>query len=356
MSFVLYLYRRFLPVFLSSLFFFCLVLILVDLLMNLWSFISQEVPPAQILKVMVLYIPKTMSFSLPLSILFAVSYTLSDLYAKNELTAIFAAGVSLFRFTFPLLVLSLALSFGLFFFEDKVVVPTYAKKTELQAQLLNQQQSLNNDRIVIIADQGRVVYNADYYNDAEQRLVGLLVVFRDQQKNLERIVRSNSARWREGYWECSEATEYVAEGNQLHSQPVSQATMLTMVEPPETFRNNTVDVETVSVQEAKAYIQRLSRAGFSVSEATSQYYKKFSFPLVVFIVVFLSIGLSGKTKKNVLLISLVLCIMAAVLFYVTQMVTMLLAQFGYLSPFLGAWFPVILFIFISIILLRFART
>lgn len=356
MSFVLYIYRRFLPVFLGSIFFFCLILILVDLLMNLWSFISQEVPPGQILKVMVLYIPKTMSFSLPLSILFAVSYTLSDLYAKNELTAIFAAGVSLFRFTFPLLMLSLALSFGLFFFEDKVVVPTYAKKTELQAQLLNQQQSLNNDRIVIIADQGRVVYNADYYNDAEQRLVGLLVVFRDQQKNLERIVRSNSARWREGYWECSEATEYVVEGNKLHSQPVSQATMLTMVEPPETFRNNTVDVETVSVQEAKAYIQRLSRAGFSVSEATSQYYKKFSFPLIVFIVVFLSIGLSGKTRKNVLLISLVLCIMAAVLFYVTQMVTMLLAQFGYLSPFLGAWFPVILFIFISIVLLRFART
>lgn len=356
MSFVLYIYRRFLPIFLGSLFFFCLVLMLVDLLMNLWSFISQEVPPNQILKVMVLYIPKTMSFSLPLSILFAVSYTLSDLYAKNELTAIFAAGVSLFRFTFPLLVLSLALSFGLFVFEDKVVVPTYAKKTELQAQLLNQQQSLNNDRIVIIADQGRVVYRADYYNDAEQRLVGLLVIFRNQQKNLERIVRSNSALWKEGYWECSEATEYVVDGKYLHSQPVSQDTMLTMVEPPETFRNNTIDVETVSVQEAKAYIKRLSRAGFSVSEATSQYYKKFSFPLVVFIVVFLSIGLSGKTRKNVLLISLVLCIMAAVLFYVSQMVTMLLAKFGYISPFLGAWFPVILFIFISIVLLKFART
>ena len=201
-----------------------------------------------------------------------------------------------------------------------------------------------------------MVYKADYYNDSEQRLVGMLVIFRDDQKNLEKIVRGNSALWRDGYWECSEATEYVVDGKYLHSQTVSRDTMLTMVEPPETFRNNTIDVETVSVQEAKAYIQRLSRAGFSVSEATSQYYKKFSFPLIVFIVVFLSIGLSGKTRKNVLLISLVLCIMAAVLFYVTQMVTMLLAQFGYLSPFLGAWFPVILFIVISIILLRFART
>lgn len=356
MRFVIYLYRRFLPVFLGSIFFFALVLVLVDLLMNLWSFISQEVAPRDILRVIVLYIPKTLSFSLPLSILFAVSYTLSDLYAKNELTAVFASGVSLFHFTLPLLLLSLALSFGLFFFEDRVVVPTYAKKNELQDSLLNKTQSLNNDRIVIITKQGQIVYKADYYNDSEQRLVGLFVIFRDENKVLQKILRCNGASWKETYWECFEATEYVVEGDYMNSYPVSQETMHLLTEPPETFRNNTVDVETVSVAEAKAYIARLRRAGLSVAEATSQYYKKFSFPLIVFIVVFLSIGLSGKTRKNVLLISLVLCIMAAVLFYVSQMVTMLLAQFGYISPFIGAWFPVILFIILSIILLKFART
>lgn len=356
MRFVIYLYRRFLPVFFGSIFFFCLVLILVDLLMNLWSFISQEVAPVDIMRVMVLYIPKTLSFSLPLSILFAVSYTLSDLYAKNELTAIFASGVSLFHFTLPLLILSLVLSFGLFFFEDRIVVPTYAKKNELQDSLLNQTKSLNNDRIVIITNRGEIVYKADYYNDAEQRLVGFFVVFRDENKNLVKILRSDSATWNETYWECATATEYVVEDTFMRAYPASQQTMFLLTEPPETFRNNTIDVETVSVTEAQTYIERLSRAGLPVAEATSQYYKKFSFPFIVFIVVFLSIGLSGKTRKNVLLISLVLCIMAAVLFYVSQMVTMLLAQFGYVSPFIGAWFPVILFIVISIVLLKFART
>lgn len=356
MRFVIYLYRRFLPVFLGSIFFFALVLVLVDLLMNLWSFISQEVAPMDIVRVMVLYIPKTLSFSLPLSILFAVSYTLSDLYAKNELTAIFASGVSLFQFTLPLLLLSLVLSFGLFVFEDKVVVPTYAKKTELQDSLLNKTQSLNNDRIVIIAKQGHIVYKADYYNDSQQQLSGLFVIFRDENMELQKILRCNNAVWKETYWECSNALEYVVEGEFMNSSPVSQETMHLLTEPPETFRNNTVDVETVSVAEAKSYIARLRRAGLPVAEATSQYYKKFSFPLIVFIVVFLSIGLSGKTRKNVLLISLVLCIMAAVLFYVSQMVTMLLAQFGYVSPFVGAWFPVILFVILSIVLLKFART
>jgi lipopolysaccharide export system permease protein len=54
--------------------------------------------------------------------------------------------------------------------------------------------------------------------------------------------------------------------------------------------------------------------------------------------------------------SLVFSLSAAVAFYVMQMVTMLLSQFGYISPVIGAWFPVIVFIALSIVLLKFART
>ena len=98
------------------------------------------------------------------------------------------------------------------------------------------------------------------------------------------------------------------------------------------------------------------RTGLPFGEALSLYYKKFAFPFIVFIVVFLSIGLSGRSRKNVMLISLALSIGAAVLFYVTQMITMLLAKFGYITAFSGAWFPVILFIIVSALLLRFTRT
>ena len=71
---------------------------------------------------------------------------------------------------------------------------------------------------------------------------------------------------------------------------------------------------------------------------------------------FLSIGLSGKSRKNVLLISLSLSVGAAVLFYVMQMITMLLAKFGYISGFAGAWSPVIFFVLLSVVLLRYAKT
>ena len=129
-----------------------------------------------------------------------------------------------------------------------------------------------------------------------------------------------------------------------------------IVEPPETFQNNTMNVEEVSTEEARQYIRHLENAGLPSAEAKSQYYKKFSFPFVVFIVVFMAIGLSGKTRKNVLIVSLALSIGSAVIFYITQMITMLMAKFEVIPPVFGGWFPVMLFVFLSVVLLRFART
>ena len=156
MKIVEYLFRKVIPLFIGALVFFALVLVLVDLMMNLWSFISNAVPGKTVFRIMALYIPKCLWYATPIAVLFAVSYTLSDLYANNELIAIFASGISLLRFTAPLLIFAFLMSFALFFFDDKVVVPTYAKKTAEQEMVLKGDKDLNNDKIVILSENGNV--------------------------------------------------------------------------------------------------------------------------------------------------------------------------------------------------------
>ena len=58
--------------------------------------------------------------------LFATAYMLSDFYARNELLAVFASGISLFKFSVPLLTVAVAMSFALFIFEDNIVVPSFS--------------------------------------------------------------------------------------------------------------------------------------------------------------------------------------------------------------------------------------
>jgi len=358
MTLIKYIFKKFLPVFFGALVFFSMVLVLVDLLMNLWQFIQNEVAVKDVGLIMLYYIPKTIWYSVPLAILFASSFTLSNLYAGNELEALFSCGVSLIRFTLPMLVFAFFMSFALFVFENKVVVPTYSKKVTLQNTVLGVEKSLNNDKIVILSDQGRIIYKANEYLDKQKRLYDLTLVFRNDDKSLASVIFAASATWseEEARWILSRAEQFNHDGKTLVKTQCSEELLCRIDEPYETFRNNTVSIDEVNTTEAKAYINHLQRAGLPHDEELSVYYKKFSFPFIVFIVVFLSIGLTGKTKKNVLIVSLASSISAAVLFYVTQMVTMLLAKFGYITAFSGAWIPVILFTILSIILLRYSRT
>lgn len=358
MKLVGYMLKKFAAVFLGALIFFVLILEMVNLFQNLFNYISRGIGLIQISKLSLLYLPRCVWYSVPMSMLFATAYMLSDLYAKNELLAVFASGVSLFRFTVPLLVISVVMSFGLFLFEDNVVVKSELKFNRMQNEILQREQSLNNENVVIISENGNVIYKAAFFDYSLERLYTLYVVFRDENKNLDSILYAESASWNRDFerWSISNGIMYTYVDGDLTSSKVNEDYLARLVESPETFKNNTIDVKEVSTKEAREYIEHLEKAGLPCSEEKAEYYKKYAFPFVVFVVVFLAIGLSGKTRKNVLIVSLALSISAVVLFYVTQMVTMLMAKFGSIPPVMGEWFPVILFTFFSIILLRYSRT
>lgn len=358
MKFVEYILRKIIPFFLVALFFIAVILNLVDLFMNISSYLEQEAPAKEVMRVMLLYVPKTIWYAAPIAFLFSVTYILSDLYAKNEMEALFASGVSLFRFILPVLTVGAILSVGMFFLEDKLVVNTLEKKKALQEKLLGQEKDANNDNIVVISDNAKIIYKAKKYRDNLRRLDSVYFIFRDEEQNLDAIIYAPNALWNEEdeKWTLQKPVMYKVSGKTMEMVSVSNDYTNRLTEKYEIFRNTSIDIESINVESSKIYIEHLKKAGLSYSEELSVYYKKFSFPLILFIAAFLAIGLTGKTRKNVLLISLSLSIAAVVLFYVFQMATMVLAKTNVISPFMGAWLPDVVFLFISAILLKYSRT
>ncbi len=358
MKLVIYLLKKIIPLFFGAMFFFALVLNLVDLFMNIATYLQNNCSAKDILLVMGYYVPKTIWYAVPVAILFSTSYVLSEMYAANEIQALLASGVSLFRFTLPLLIVSLIMAFGLFHFENKFVVGTYEKKTSLQESLLKKEKNVNNNNVIVLSDNGKIIYSANRYIENQKKLRSCYFIFRGEEKELLAIIYANQAQWNaeRQLWELEAPVQYEPVGDTIKITAVTPEYLNALTESYEIFRKTNVDVQSVSSKEAKLYINHLKKAGLPYNEELSEYYKKFAFPLIVFIVVFLSIGLTGKTRKNVLLISLASCILASVLFYVTMMVTMVFAKHGYISAFAGAWSPVIIFTIISVVLFKYART
>jgi lipopolysaccharide export system permease protein len=100
-----------------------------------------------------------------------------------------------------------------------------------------------------------------------------------------------------------------------------------------------VDAEDLPAREVAYLVQDLRNAGLPFTGALAEYYHRFSFSAASFVVLVLSISMGGRFKKNILLMSLFSSLAAAVVFYVTEMVTMMMAKTGYILRLWAPGFP-----------------
>ncbi len=350
-----YLLRLFLPAFFVALLFFILLLQLGDLFANIVSFLQNGAAAKDILKTMLLYVPKCISYSVPLAILFAGSFTMGNLYANNELTSVFSAGISLGKFTAPLLVLGFFISIGMIFFEDRVVIKYFFEKKELTNKLIQEETDLSTNDVVILSELGKIVYIAEYYDDDRKSLTNTIIIIREEGE-LSSVIESPLLMWEEEKWKITSPSVYLynEKNEAVHTDVVPDSVLLN--EPPSSFQKNLNSVDEMTIENAKEFIAKLKKNGLPYYEELSKYYRRFSFPFTIFIVLFFSISLGGRFKKNILLMSILLSLGIATLFYVTEMITMMSAKWEYISPLAGAWTPILIFLGLSVFLLRLART
>jgi lipopolysaccharide export system permease protein len=300
------------------------------------------------------YLPKSFSYALPISLLFASAYTLGDLYARNELTSIFSSGIPFWRFSLPLVFIGLLASIFSFFFDDNIVIPTLREKNQLSRHFLHQQPAESNSDIVIKAKSGQLIYSVDYYDYVTQILNGLSIVEQDSRGDFVSLVRAQRATWTGEYWDLVNPIIYYWENSLLRSMPLPPSDVYR--ERPDMFRRHAVKAEELPAKQVDLLVKDLRAAGLPYIEAQSDLFHRFSFATVSLIVMILSISMGGRFRKNILLMSLLASLSAAVVFYVIEMITMMMAKLGYIPTFIGAWFPVVIFIALGLWLLRGAKT
>lgn len=85
---------------------------------------GKGLPGSVIGEVLLLSLPHIVALTIPMAVLVAVLYALSQLAAENEITALRASGVNPLRLTVPLMVVGVLFSFGMIWFNDRVLPET----------------------------------------------------------------------------------------------------------------------------------------------------------------------------------------------------------------------------------------
>lgn len=131
----LYIIKRFIGPLVVTL----LISLFVLLMQFLWVYLDDLVGKGLELNIIVEFLVYTlamlMPMALPLSMLLASIMTFGDMGENNELLAMKAAGISLFRIMKPVIVVSILLSFGAYQFSNRVIPVSYKKLIALMASI-----------------------------------------------------------------------------------------------------------------------------------------------------------------------------------------------------------------------------
>lgn len=356
-----YILKQFFITFLASMFFFVFILEIGDIFPNISRYFSNDVKLSELLLNMVYYFPKCISFAVPMSLLLSVSYTIGTLYMNNELIAIFGSGISLKNFILPLALFGLVMSGFMFIFNDQIVISSYLKKQEYSNQLLNKHTNLNNSNVAETGDNSIVIIKADHYNNVNTTLTNVTVILYDENHNRRITVDAPAAEWNdsETVWKIRSARvfnwdefgEFVSE--EFHQNYQNKEINI----KPGRFRSKAKNMDEMTIVQARDYVEQMKNASLSVKrEILVNYYEKFSFAFAPLIVVLIASVMGGRLKKNVLLMSLVLSLGLIVFYYVLQMIAVVFAKDGIISPLIGAWLATIVISGITAFLYKNARS
>ena len=131
----LYIIKRFIGPLVVTL----IISLFVLLMQFLWVYLDDLVGKGLELNIIAEFLLYTLAMlvpmALPLAMLLASIMTFGDLGENNELLAMKAAGISLFRIMKPVIVLSILISAGAFYFSNRVIPVSYKKLIALMASI-----------------------------------------------------------------------------------------------------------------------------------------------------------------------------------------------------------------------------
>jgi LPS export ABC transporter permease LptF/LPS export ABC transporter permease LptG len=326
-----------------------LVLLLVFTLFELLGDILRNQTPAIVVAEYLLNVSPYLLYSVaPLIMLLAVLITFGLMNRSNEITAIKAAGTSVYRIFTPVLAAAAVLSAGLFFADQFYLPHTNKRQEALHNQIKGKppQTYLRPDRRWIFGRHNDIYYYQFF--DADRDQFANLTIFRIDPASFaitERI-HAERAHWAEnlGRWVFEQGWQ-----RSLHSAAIAGyrtfdvSTFPELSEEPSYFKKEVKQYSEMNYEELRRYIRDLQQSGFDVVRLRVQLNQKLSYPLITLIMAGIAIPFSLSAAKKGAITGVAVAVGIAVVYTIVSRLSEAMGDISLLPPALAAWSPDLIF-------------
>lgn len=308
-----------------------------------------------VMKYYILLLPEISYQMMPVSTLMGTLISLGLLSRSNELIAIQANGISLFRTSMPLLFMALLISIGTFALGDRLMPVSsqyalYSYQTDIQGSPpTHSQRSVD----VWYRSPG-LIYNVKSVLPNQKRIEGITIYYLDERFSPEKIVTAFSGDYKNGHWNLKNVKiiSFVNDKNFPVFEKLDYWESDIKETPKELVRAEK-QTNVLSTKALKEFIKKNRYEGFNTNRAEVVLEERYSFSFACVILVFLAIPFAIQRQKHGgFAREVAFCLAVTFIYWFVLSALVSLGYKGSLHPFVAAWGANIIFLFLGYFLLR----
>lgn len=330
-----------------------LLLVCIDLFSNFDSYIQNNISWLNIFVLSVSLIPQSIILVLAPATLFSITFFLSQLYANNEIIAFLSSGISLKKIYSQILLIMLLITFFSSIFNENFVLQSKINREQLKNKLFNINYNFDNTNIGLIDSFNNTIIYANTYIEKEKTLYKVVVLKKDSSNNIIQRIDAKTAVWNNlnNDWILNDTIVNNINDDNIEVKSFEKYEDNSINLEPNLFRNLSSDIQTMLLSSAIKYLNIQKKVNLKLwYENISDFLDRLLKPFSAFLMTIIALSIDYKNKKNVFLFSIFNSVIIAVIYYVVNMVSLIMSKQAIINPYLGALLPYLVVLFVPFVL------
>jgi lipopolysaccharide export system permease protein len=334
-----------------------ILLVIIDLTDHLQTYLTRNIPRADIALSYLYWMPQSMFMALPAAVLFATVFSIGTFTRHSEIAAAKASGISFYRFTAPILLgalLATVLDLGI----AELVPITDARRNDLLRES-KVQSGTQRSNFVYAAEFGRV-YKAQSLDVPAGTLDRLQIERKGNGKDYPTVLISSTGATfnpKAGTWTLRQGEMHVISDSspsavlsfsELHDRNMRERPVDLMAKPR--------DPQEMRFSELSRFIRSLERSGGDANLLKVERALKIAIPITCLVIALFGAPLATSTQRGGTAYGIGVSLAITVTFLMLIQLTKPLGGKNILWPDVAAWLPNALFAVMGLVLLARVRT
>ena len=295
-----------------------LTIIVINAVEELRDFIDHKVPLQVIAQYYLYFGGWVLKSFFPMFVLLASLFSVSILARRNEILAMKACGLSLYRLAAPLLLVTGLLAVGHFYYNEYIFPPINQRRLEIKTFTIDKKSERALNRVgnvyrQITKGHFYTLYSFDVTREEGQGFRSV----RYQGNWLSRIIIAEKLRYQDYHWLAINGMVRAFDSAAGESyQEFDTLSLPEIADEPKDFGKRIGAPEDMGYEELAQYIDLMKRTGGPYKREAIDLQVKLSYPVSSFIVILLCVPFAANPRRGGIAVSIAVGALVSLIYFV----------------------------------------